>query len=65
VFPCIYFLGKNQAVGNIRETPIRELWFSGKYNRLRKSLANCEKCDAMCHLEPAFLFNRFWFPKRR
>ena len=65
VFPCIYFLGRNEAVGSIRDMPLKELWYSKKYNKLRKNLANCEKCDAMCHLEPAFLFNKFWFPKRK
>jgi MoaA/NifB/PqqE/SkfB family radical SAM enzyme len=61
VFPCMYFLGKGKAVGNIRGKSIKEFWYGKRYAELRKELAYCDKCDALCHVEPALFFNKFWF----
>ena len=61
VFPCIHFLGKEKAVGNINGKSIREFWYGKNYAALRKKLANCDQCDYMCHVEPALFFNKFWF----
>jgi len=61
VFPCIYLLAKEDAVGNIRGKSIKEFWYSKKYSDARKQLENCSTCDALCYVEPALFFNKFWF----
>jgi MoaA/NifB/PqqE/SkfB family radical SAM enzyme len=59
VFPCIYFLGKDNAIGNIRGKSIKEFWYGKKYAEMRKQLADCDQCDTLCHVEPALFFNKF------
>ncbi|MBW2971245.1 radical SAM protein [Candidatus Woesearchaeota archaeon] len=62
VYPCIYFMGLEKRAANVRDKSIREIWFSREYQRVRIKLANCT-CGIMCHMEPAFVFNKFWFKK--
>ncbi|KQC07027.1 MAG: hypothetical protein APR62_07220 [Smithella sp. SDB] len=61
VFPCMYLLAEEKAIGNIRGKSIKEFWYSEKYAQIRRQLANCNQCDAFCSVEPALFFNKFWF----
>lgn len=61
VFPCMYFLAEEKAIGNIHGKSIKEFWYSEKYAQIRRQLANCNQCEAFCSVEPALFFNKFWF----
>ena len=61
VFPCMYFWGQEKIIGNIKGKSIKDFWYGKKYAAIRKELANCDQCDALCHVEPALFFNKFWF----
>jgi MoaA/NifB/PqqE/SkfB family radical SAM enzyme len=61
VFPCMYLLAEDNAIGNIRGKSIKEFWYSKEYAQIRMQLANCNQCDAFCSVEPALFFNKFWF----
>lgn len=61
VFPCMYLLAEDKAIGNIRGTSIKEFWYSKKYAQIRRRLADCNQCDALCSIEPALFFNKIWF----
>lgn len=60
VFPCNYFLGMNQAAGRLKPGELSRFWYSQEYQKTRKRLAGCGKCDYLCHRELSLLFNRLW-----
>ncbi|MFQ5963101.1 MAG: radical SAM/SPASM domain-containing protein [Candidatus Scalinduaceae bacterium] len=47
VYPCIYI---DESLGNIRNTPFDEMWFSSKAQRLREFIKN-EKCHCWSECE--------------
>lgn len=61
VYTCVYFMGMNRPIGNIRNKSIKKLWYSSHYKNVRKRLSKCKKCDSMCHIESSLVFNKFWF----
>lgn len=49
VLPCCNFYRKSDALGNVNEQPLAEIWRSAKYNKLRKRFRGtkpkvCEGC---------------------
>ncbi len=49
VYPCCMLRGKVEPLGNITETPFKEIWFGRKYQIFREKIKNnreaCFSCD--------------------
>jgi len=56
VYPCYGYYIMQNAIDNIKDKSIKEIWFSEKYNRIRKDLFQCKKCLWNCHGEFDVLF---------
>ena len=63
VFPCSYHVGLNQPWGNIRESSIRDLWFSSEYQCQRRELLGCQRCSIYCHWELNLLLHKMFLPR--
>ena len=44
VVPCCYCVGGARVVGNVKDTPLMELWESPRYKKLREA-GHCEGCE--------------------
>ena len=51
VFPCIPYSNRRRPVGNLRDRPLRALWTSAPYARMREETARCRDCFWNCHTE--------------
>ena len=60
IYPCLPWANWRKAVGNMRETGLREFWYSSDYNRIRQGTSACRKCYLNCQVELNILFNPFW-----
>ena len=63
VYPCEPYVRWQRPVGNVLETPMRELWASPPYNEMRQKLGACRECYWNCTTELNLLYNRL-FPFR-
>ncbi|MFH1245103.1 MAG: radical SAM protein, partial [Candidatus Omnitrophota bacterium] len=57
IFPCMPWINWAKPVGNIRETPLKEFWYSAEYNKLRTRISRCKSCFLNCQTELNLLFN--------
>jgi MoaA/NifB/PqqE/SkfB family radical SAM enzyme len=51
VFPCIPYSNRRRPVGNIGDKPLRALWTSDAYSRMREETSGCRDCFWNCHTE--------------
>jgi MoaA/NifB/PqqE/SkfB family radical SAM enzyme len=51
VFPCIPYSNRRRPVGNISEQPLRDMWRSAAYARMREETGRCRDCFWNCHTE--------------
>jgi MoaA/NifB/PqqE/SkfB family radical SAM enzyme len=51
VFPCIPYSNRRRPVGNIADAPLRALWRSEAYERMREETGRCRDCFWNCHTE--------------
>jgi MoaA/NifB/PqqE/SkfB family radical SAM enzyme len=58
VFPCHYIFETGAPIGNIRDTPLREMWSGAHYRAVRKELSKCSDCYWNCHTEMNLLYQR-------
>jgi len=59
VFPCWPYLEwQRPALGNVRDTPWRQIWRSEAYRRSREETGKCRACFWDCHLEGNLVFHR-------
>lgn len=56
VYGCLPMANQGRSIGNVRDTPLAEIWRSDKYNRVRKEMAGCGACYLNCHAELSLLF---------
>lgn len=59
IYPCLPWANWRKAVGNMRETGLREFWYSADYNRIRQQASACRQCYLNCQVELNLLFNPF------
>ncbi|MBZ0254122.1 MAG: SPASM domain-containing protein, partial [Candidatus Methylomirabilis sp.] len=57
IFPCFPWAEVDRAVGNVRETPLRDFWRSRAYNERRGEIAACTECLWNCQTELNLLFD--------
>jgi len=57
IFPCVPWSNRDRAVGNVRETPLREIWGSQAFAAHRTRVEACRDCYLNCHTELNLLFN--------
>ncbi len=65
IYPCLPWANWRKAVGNMRETGLREFWYSSSYNRIRQETSACRKCYLNCQVELNLLFNPTWRQLKR
>lgn len=58
VYPCAFFCETGRPVGNVRDTPLHEMWRGGAYGAMRRELAQCRECFWNCHTEMNLLYQR-------
>jgi MoaA/NifB/PqqE/SkfB family radical SAM enzyme len=58
VYPCALFCETGRPVGNIRDTPLGEMWSGGAYGEMRRTLSECRECYWNCHTEMNLLYQR-------
>jgi MoaA/NifB/PqqE/SkfB family radical SAM enzyme len=58
VYPCAYFCETGRPTGNVRDTPLRDLWTGSTYRELRRTLSACRECYWNCHTEMNLLYQR-------
>jgi radical SAM protein with 4Fe4S-binding SPASM domain len=58
VYPCAYFCETGRSAGNVRDTPLHELWSGKTYRELRRTLSACRECYWNCHTEMNLLYQR-------
>ena len=63
-YPCSALMGLNKPIAYIRNSSVKDFWFSKKMEKYRKKMANCQACDYMCHRELSLPFNRLWFREK-
>jgi len=56
VFPCYMALNRGRAIANIATAPLKELWKSPLYRKVRRRLLNCRECHYVCHMEINAMF---------
>lgn len=56
-YPCMPWINWAKPVGNIKEKPLKEFWYSKEYNKKRKIVADCEDCYLNCQAELNLLFS--------
>ena len=49
------FCGYIGSIGNIRDTPLRELWSSKEFVKARRRMYGCKKCMLNCNYTPPLL----------
>lgn len=61
VIPCCYFYDKQVCLGNVFETPFKEIWNNKKYQSFRrtKAVSRDLKICQTCRNEEVFLENKF------
>ena len=64
VFACEPWIRSGPPIGNVLETPLRDLWSSTRYNEVRREIAACRDCYWNCTTELNLLFNGL-MPLRR
>jgi MoaA/NifB/PqqE/SkfB family radical SAM enzyme len=57
IYPCMPWFNWNRSVGNVRDTNLKDFWYSKKYNLTRKAIAKCKDCYLNCQFELNLLFN--------
>ncbi|UCD07292.1 MAG: SPASM domain-containing protein, partial [Candidatus Aenigmatarchaeota archaeon] len=58
VYPCFGMFESGSKIGNIRNTNIKDIWYSEMYKNLRYKLLHCNKCVWNCQEELNILFDR-------
>lgn len=58
VYPCAFFCETGRSAGNVRDTPLHELWTGSTYRDLRRTLSACRECFWNCHTEMNLLYQR-------
>jgi MoaA/NifB/PqqE/SkfB family radical SAM enzyme len=56
VYPCALHYELGRALGNVCDTPLRELWYTDEYQRRREELSTCTDCYWNCHTEVNLLY---------
>jgi len=51
VFPCIPYSNRRRRIGSIHDQPLREMWTSDAYGRMRQETSTCRDCFWNCHTE--------------
>lgn len=57
IFPCVPWVNWGKSVGNIRNSSLKEFWYSAGYNRMRGAIFRCKNCYLNCQAELNLLFN--------
>ena len=57
IFNCASHVNMGKAVGNIKDTALKEFWYSSHYNALRNNIRRCGGCYLNCQAELDFLFS--------
>ncbi len=57
LYPCYGMFELGEKIGNIRDTDLRELWYSETYETLRSNLLTCKKCVWNCQEELNIVFD--------
>jgi len=57
IFPCLGYVEKGKYVDNIRQTSLKDLWYSDRYRRFRNRLKGCRDCYFPCQNELNLLYN--------
>lgn len=58
VYACTVTYQQGKSIGNVRETPLPELWKSAQYQQRREELSHCKECYWNCHTEINLLYQR-------
>jgi MoaA/NifB/PqqE/SkfB family radical SAM enzyme len=58
VYPCTIHYQLGRSIGNVRDTPLRTLWYTEDYQRQREELTACTDCLWNCHTEINLLYQR-------
>ena len=61
VYPCIH----KGVLGNVRQTPIDQIWNSPKANKFRQTHAKCQDCYERCTVETFAIDAPYWVFKYR
>jgi len=57
IYPCMPWVNWGKSVGNIKDIPLKEFWYSSNYNKIRKDISKCRDCYLNCQAELNLLFN--------
>lgn len=57
IYPCLPSANWGKPIGNLKEKPLKEFWYSKEYNGLRGGISKCRKCYLNCQSELNILFN--------
>lgn len=57
IYPCMPWVNWGRSVGNIKDTTLKEFWYSAKYNKIRNDISRCKECYLNCQAELNLLFN--------
>ena len=61
IYPCLPWLNWGRSVGNVRDRPLSELWYSSEYDSVRKETSQCRACFLNCQAELNLLFQPWRF----